>query len=422
MEMITFTPTAWAQVKAYCTIVFNLEINPERKPRLRRLVLTGAPYSLKDVYAVEEKMVSLVGYHITKAGNRSKAHRSYRDDYFTVRLSQVVSVTQYDSRPSADLVWDEAHAENRARTAVADGTARRHPAPSRLMERAIASLTRDGYIDPIAHQVGTNTIVALMDRGFIRESKGRAGRHYPATTPEQVYDEARAEYREVTRAAREADSAAYQRQLAAPNKAVAKSGIEVGDSVQRTAEVGPDRPVGEVLAMAPSGGSEVFLVSFSGLPGLRMRAEDLVKVQPEACPVHGGRSHRACEAYPAPCTPDKAVGPMVVNVTSINAKLAEIGRGPVGGRKAEEPGRPNDVTLLHRFIVKNAGGTVREVSDALLSLGRLVEAQPATNLDGNRLWLHPCGRTYACATDPQQSPCICGLGGTWRALFVGSAR
>ena len=29
------------------------------------------------------------------------------------------------------------------------------------------------------------------------------------------------------------------------------------------------------------------------------------EAQPEACPVHGGRSHRACTAYPAPC-----VGPV----------------------------------------------------------------------------------------------------------------
>ena len=108
----------------------------------------------------------------------------------------------------ADVVA-EATAEDRARTAVANGTARKAtltlttPAPkvkplSRAMQRAKDILDRDGYVDTI-DGVTVGTIVALMDRGILREVTPlrhglSAGRNYPATTPEQVWDEAHAEH------------------------------------------------------------------------------------------------------------------------------------------------------------------------------------------------------------------------------------
>lgn len=66
--------------------------------------------------------------------------------------------------------------------------------PAVKLSPAMAKLYRVallfGYIDPIRDGRKTGTIVALMDRGLIRECKGRAGRHYLTTTPAQVWDEA----------------------------------------------------------------------------------------------------------------------------------------------------------------------------------------------------------------------------------------
>lgn len=78
---------------------------------------------------------------------------------------------------------------------------------SPAMQRLVRALETYGYIDPIrdcSHGVGINTLVALMDRGIIREAKYRYGIHFPATTPEQVWDEAHAED-----ARRDAEQAAY---------------------------------------------------------------------------------------------------------------------------------------------------------------------------------------------------------------------
>lgn len=67
---------------------------------------------------------------------------------------------------------------------------------SPAMESLVRALNEYGYIDPIrdcGRRQGVNTLVALMDRGIIREAKHRHGVHFPATTPEQVWDEAHAE-------------------------------------------------------------------------------------------------------------------------------------------------------------------------------------------------------------------------------------
>jgi hypothetical protein len=62
------------------------------------------------------------------------------------------------------------------------------------MRRLINALNEHGYVDPIRDGGRSGTFVALMQRGILREAKGRAGRHYPATTPEQVYAEAWVEH------------------------------------------------------------------------------------------------------------------------------------------------------------------------------------------------------------------------------------
>lgn len=238
--MITFVPTSWNQVKAYDTIVFNMEANPESKPRLRRMTLTAAPYRYADAHSVEYGIASLTGFHVTKDGRRSKAYRSHRDDYVNARLSRVVSVSRPDYQVARDIakVWDEAHAMNDMCCTLnpldhsrrecparntdtwqdpedgfgsmffgADGSlvnpeATPEAAPvkplSAPMQRAVDILARDGYVDTI-DGVTVGTIVALMRRGILREATPlghglSAGRHYPATTPAQVWDEAYAEY------------------------------------------------------------------------------------------------------------------------------------------------------------------------------------------------------------------------------------
>lgn len=85
---------------------------------------------------------------------------------------------------------------------------------SPAMQRLVYALKTYGHVDPIRDcgrtaaggRIGINTIIALMDRGILREAKTRRGVHFPTTTPEQVWDDAHAE--DARRAAEQAAHAA----------------------------------------------------------------------------------------------------------------------------------------------------------------------------------------------------------------------
>jgi len=64
---------------------------------------------------------------------------------------------------------------------------------SPAMQRLVRALETYGYVDPIRDGGTVGTVVALMDRGILREARNYKGVHFPATTPEQVWDEAHAE-------------------------------------------------------------------------------------------------------------------------------------------------------------------------------------------------------------------------------------
>jgi hypothetical protein len=67
---------------------------------------------------------------------------------------------------------------------------------SATMRELVKVLEYHGNVDPIRdgrRVASTTTIVALMDRGIIREAKGRSGIHWPATFPAQVEADAHAE-------------------------------------------------------------------------------------------------------------------------------------------------------------------------------------------------------------------------------------
>jgi hypothetical protein len=57
------------------------------------------------------------------------------------------------------------------------------PAMQKLYDTAL----RVGYVDPIEHGRKTRTIVGLMERGLIREARGRAGKHYLATDRDHAH-------------------------------------------------------------------------------------------------------------------------------------------------------------------------------------------------------------------------------------------
>lgn len=76
------------------------------------------------------------------------------------------------------------------------------------MRSLVNALNKFGHVDPIrdcGRNAGTSTIVALMDRGLLRESRHSHGVHQVATTPEQVWDAAYEEYDEREAAELEAD-------------------------------------------------------------------------------------------------------------------------------------------------------------------------------------------------------------------------
>jgi hypothetical protein len=87
-------------------------------------------------------------------------------------------------------------ATGRVRFSLAE--ARTAPVPnlrplSPAMQRLVRALDEHGYIDPIrdcGRGTGVSTLVALMDRGIIRESRTRYGVHHKTTTPAEVWDEA----------------------------------------------------------------------------------------------------------------------------------------------------------------------------------------------------------------------------------------
>lgn len=65
------------------------------------------------------------------------------------------------------------------------------------MQRLVKALNQHGDIDTIRDGGTVGTVVALMERGILREATPRShgrgsGHHYPATTPEQMWDEAHA--------------------------------------------------------------------------------------------------------------------------------------------------------------------------------------------------------------------------------------
>lgn len=67
------------------------------------------------------------------------------------------------------------------------------------MQRLLNALTVHGDVDTIRDGGVVTTVVALMDRGILREATPRShgkgsGHHYPATTPEQVWVEAHLEH------------------------------------------------------------------------------------------------------------------------------------------------------------------------------------------------------------------------------------
>lgn len=69
---------------------------------------------------------------------------------------------------------------------------------SPAMQRAVRAVERHGNLDRVRDydtcgKITIGTIVALMDRGIIRESRTRYGVHHKATTPAEVWDEAIAE-------------------------------------------------------------------------------------------------------------------------------------------------------------------------------------------------------------------------------------
>lgn len=100
--MFEFTPTAWEDVKAYDTVIVNTEAVPGAKPKLRRMVLTYAPWPPSSAHDVENRIASLSGFYVTKAGERNKAYRSGRDSSLWVRLDRVVAVQRHGDAPETD--------------------------------------------------------------------------------------------------------------------------------------------------------------------------------------------------------------------------------------------------------------------------------------------------------------------------------
>lgn len=312
----------------------------------------------------------------------------------------------------------------------------------------VRALNKHGYVDPIRDGGTVGTFVALMNRGILREAKGRYGRHYPAHTPEQVWEEAHTQHRlftvsdgEITEHA-EAVAENRARTAVEEQRDTGSMVINVDSINEKLAAVGRG-PINRtaILTRAPID-SLMNSGARSGPVG------GMAQVGPEVDAMRADAAHYASKADQFAVVTRSSDRTKVLDVEgpmSLDEATAMADRAHAAGSIAQvdvepaavAPSLAGDVAALltqygtlcaevavqrdDRLAVEpfdRAQAIRREILDRLTAQA----PQPATNLDGNRLWLHPCGRTYACATDPQQSPCICGLGGTWRALFVGGAK
>lgn len=459
--MITFTPGTWAHVKPYDTVTFKVGT------RLRRLVVTANPHPRQD----GELSVFVTGYYVNKDGSRSRAFRSRYDAYVDIHIDQIVNVSRFEHQVEREIaaVLDEAHAENAARTPAA-------PVPSKpltpAMQRAVKILEADGYVDTI-DGVTVGTIVALMNRGILREATPLhhglgAGRNYPATTPEQVWEDAYDMHMdECDRIARERDEreaaeleadggwgqpdgmlgatgsmvvnvASVNAKLAAvgrgpidkaailakaPIDSLLHSGtpearpqrIEVGSVVVRCGEEGPDAPRG-IVTQIEEGWAHAY-VAFSGLVPCRIRLSmlRLAPKQDQCCEsVESGgiTTHEdGCPRFWPLTAEEAAYRHHVANVTPSapaetpvdlpaeeswkhpyaeqNGRCGTCGFGPESNR---HPATERPIDLLRR-LVRQSGGTVREISDALTALDEIAAQAPqrATGRHSELLWRHGCG-------------------------------
>jgi hypothetical protein len=385
--MYEFKPKSWDEVQAYDTVVVNVERVVGEKPRLRRMVLTYAPRAHRDAFAVEHDIVTLTGKYVTKDGKRNKAYHDRWDHFFTARLNMVVAVQRSGDAP-----------------AVVEAT----PAPVKPltppMEEAMTIARHNGYVYPSSlRRNGVGTIVALMRRGLLREADPhRHGRHYLATTPAQVWDEAHTEAAARERFAVEAvalvdaelaseapeplrphpflptmgNGPAYgpcqMRRCGLPYAdGIHRTGIEVGDTVQRHGEVGPDCPVG-IVTQVEAGWAHAY-VAFSGLVPCRVRLSTLVKVSPTPTPA---------------------------------------------------PTLADNITALRRLIHDGpARATRRAMREHLDRIAAQMPQRATATEDALPLWLHiTCGGTFASHSVPKLTICrkcdqLTGEA-DWRALYT----
>jgi hypothetical protein len=275
---------------------------------------------------------------------------------------------------------DQRAAEAEEQLEEADEASVPAPAPkvkplTPAMQRAVDILRQDGYVDKI-DGITVGTIVALMERGILREATPlrhglSAGRHYPATTPEQVWDEAH-------------DTNA-QYFYADWDAALVEDDERSGGWGQ------PDGMTGTSETPAPA--------------RARLASPD------EARHALNGELTRAFDTLarhgsaPAPTLADD-VAALREEIYTFADKSAEI----VGA-------------------AEHAGGTeVDAVQVELDALSFSIEArldriaarapQRAFNRLGQPMWLHTCG-AVRCVEPPAMPFCdACSTLGTWRALFV----
>jgi hypothetical protein len=418
--MYEFKPKSWDEVQAYDTVVVNVERVVGEKPRLRRMVLTYAPRVHRDAFAVEHDIVTLTGKYVTKDGKRNKAYHDRWDHFFTARLNMVVAVQRSGDAPAG--------------TTEAPAVVEATPAPVKPltppMEEAMTIARHSGYVYASnLRRNGVGTIVALMRRGLLREADPhRHGRHYLATTPAQVWDEAHAEVDARERFAVEAvalvdaelaseapeplrphpflptmgNGPAYglcqMRRCGLPYADdIHRTGIDVGDTVQRHGEVGPDCPVG-IVTQVEAGWAHAY-VAFSGLVPCRVRLSTLVKVS-KAEPVavralaatFGGTIREPADALP---TPVKA-----------------------------ETTFADDITALRRLIHDGpARATRRAMREHLDRIAAQMPQRATATEDALPLWLHiTCGGTFASHSVPKLTICrkcdqLTGEA-DWRALYT----
>lgn len=348
------------------------------------------------------------------------------------------------------------------------------------MQRLVKALERHGDVDTIRDGGTIGTVVALMDRGILREATPRShgkgsGHHYPATTPEQVWDEAHAlngmcctlnpvghartecpanvdDWQDPEEGSGSMFIGAASGRLVNPEgtpAAVTALGGTFGGAIVTPADAlptpaqGPIRTgkrfaemtMGELRTLVKRLGYSVErTATWNSLAVFAERAEAegrVIQPEPETDEQRTGVSDAQASiagevAALVPRFPE-GTPEYEAYATELKTELGKFAKGeePYPYETTSDPIEAlRGLIAAYMLFTRPPGANARDLAMAHLDRIAALVPQRATNQDGTPLWLHDCGATVRTAASPGTYECSgCGaVTGGWQALYTVAGR